>query len=90
MLGQGQVVYWKEAVVSLGRAATVERRLLQPHLRLATLTEAARGVLRHKLERTYATRDASVLEELEAAVGQTIADVRITPLPGKKGEKKTE
>lgn len=79
---------WKDAVVSLGRATTVERRLLQPHLRLATLTDAARGVLRHKLERTYATRDASLLEELEAAVGQTITDVRITPLPQKKGDKK--
>lgn len=79
---------WSDVVVSLGRAATVERSLLRPDRRLASLTPSARGVLRHKLERTYATRDLSVLDELEAAVGQTITDVRVEPLQQKKGGRK--
>lgn len=75
--------------MSLGRASTVERRLLRPELRLTSLTDGARGVLRHKLERTYATRDASVVDELAAAIGQTITDMRVTPFPQKKARKST-
>jgi len=73
-----------EFVVPLGRAATIERRLLRPGLRLASLSDLARGALRYKLTKVFSTRDLSVLAELEAAVGQTIQQVQTTPRPKKQ------
>ena len=73
-----------EFVVSLGRAATIARTLLRPRLRLASLTEFARGALRYKLTKVFSTRDLSVLTELEAAVGQTIVQVQTVPRPKKQ------
>lgn len=71
-----------ETVASLGRLGVVERRLLTPKRHVASLTQAALGNLRYRLGRLYASRDVSVLAELEDAVGQTITNVEARHVPG--------
>lgn len=78
-----------EAAVSFTRMATVDRSLLTAERRLISLGGPARGVLRYKLGSVFAMRDASVVAELEAAIGQTITDIEVMPLPQQKGEKKS-
>lgn len=73
-----------ECVASLGRVATVERSFLEPSRRLVSQTDHARAVLRHKLERTFATRDASTSPELMAAKGQVIENISLVPNAGGK------
>lgn len=73
-----------EFAVPLGQATTIARSLLRPGLRLASLSDLARGALRYKLTKVFSTRDLSVLTELEAAVGQTIRQVQTTPRPKKQ------
>ncbi len=65
-----------ECVALLGRVSTVERQLLSKGLRLASLADEPRAVLRASLTRVFATRDISKWQELEAAIGQRILDVQ--------------
>ena len=55
---------------------TVERQLLAKGLRLASLADEPRAVLRASLKRVFATRDISKWHELEAAIGQRILDIQ--------------
>lgn len=72
-----------EYLVDLGRLATVDFLLLAT--KLASLSGAATSVLRYKLSEAYASRDLTVIRELEALVGETITAVEALP----KGAKKT-
>jgi len=65
-----------EFFVHLARVSTVERQLLAPRYKVASLSEAARSLLRFKLAEALASRNLSLVSKLEAAVGRTIADVR--------------
>lgn len=69
-----------ESVISIVRLATVERRLLG---------EPARRVLGCKLGSIFSIRDASVMAEIEAAVGQRIVHTAMMPIPQKKNERKS-
>jgi hypothetical protein len=71
-----------EYLVDLGRVATVDYLLFRA--KLASLTHEAAGVLRYKLSEAYASRDLSVILELEALVGETIAHVEALPKSAKK------
>ncbi|HEU0299617.1 MAG TPA: hypothetical protein VFR37_09190 [Longimicrobium sp.] len=65
-----------EYFVHLSRICTVERRLLSPAYKAASLSEQARSLLRFKLAEALSSRSISVVSKLEAAIGQRIADVR--------------
>jgi hypothetical protein len=77
-----------DSVVSFVRMGTIERGLLECAQRIASLSEPARAVLRYKLGSQLSIRDASVLSEIEAAVGQRIVRTAVTPIPPSKGRKK--
>lgn len=62
--------------VHLSRICTVERRLLSPAYKAASLAEFARGILRYKLAEALSSRNLSLVSRLEAAIGQRITDVR--------------
>jgi len=66
-----------EFLVHLSRASVIDRTLLRRPVRLLSLTEEARQILRFKLAEVLASRNLSVLGRLEAAVGHRIEDVRI-------------
>jgi hypothetical protein len=65
-----------EFFVHLSRIATVERRLLSPEYKAASLTELGRGLLRFKLAEVLSSRNLSVVSRLEQAIGQRISEVR--------------
>jgi hypothetical protein len=65
-----------EYFVHLSRICTIERRLLLPAYKAASLSEHARSLLRFKLAEALSSRNISVVSRLEAAIGQRIADVR--------------
>ncbi|HST59261.1 MAG TPA: hypothetical protein VLK84_11240 [Longimicrobium sp.] len=65
-----------EFFIHLSRICTVERRLLSSSYKVASLSEAARSLLRFKLAEAHASRNLSVVSKLEAAIGRKIADVR--------------
>lgn len=65
-----------EYFVHLSRICTVERRLLSPAYKAASLSEQARSMLRFKLAEALASRNISIVSKLEAAIGQRITDVR--------------
>lgn len=65
-----------EYFVHLSRICTVERRLLSPGFKAASLAEQARSLLRFKLAEALSSRNISVVSRLEAAIGQRITDVR--------------
>jgi hypothetical protein len=77
-----------DSVVSFVRMGTIERRLLESAHRIASLSEPARAVLRYKLGSQLSIRDASVVPEIEAAVGQRIVRSAVIPIPPAKGRKK--
>jgi hypothetical protein len=64
-----------EFFIHLSRLCTVERRLLSPSYKLASLSEPARALLRFKLAEAH-SRNLSVVAKLESAIGRKIADVR--------------
>jgi hypothetical protein len=68
----------------LSRISTLERRLLTPRTKLASLNEDGRALLRFKLAEALASRNLSVLSRLETAIGRRIEDVRT--LKVKRGE----
>lgn len=65
-----------EFFVHLSRVSTVGRELLALRYKVASLTEAARSLLRFKVAETLASRNLTLVCKLEAAVGRTITDVR--------------
>ncbi|HEY0778979.1 MAG TPA: hypothetical protein VGD56_13495 [Gemmatirosa sp.] len=65
-----------EFFVHLARVSTVGRELLATRYKVASLSEAARSLLRFKLAEALASRNLSLVSKLEAAVGRTITDVR--------------
>jgi hypothetical protein len=65
-----------EFFVHLSRICTVERRLLSPGYKAASLTEQARSLLRFKIAEALSSRNISVVSKLEAAIGHRITDVR--------------
>lgn len=65
-----------EFFVHLSRICTVERRLLSPEYKAASLAEQARSLLRFKIAEALSSRNISVVSKLEAAIGQRITDVR--------------
>jgi hypothetical protein len=73
-----------EFLVHLARVSTVERRLLSPRFKVASLADEHRALLRFKLAEAYASRNLSVMSKLEAAVGKRIDDVR--PLKAKRSD----
>jgi hypothetical protein len=76
--GAGETEY----LVDLGRVTSVDHLLFGA--KLASLTHGAAGVLRYKISEANASRDLSVLRELEALVGETIASVEAIPKSAKK------
>jgi hypothetical protein len=68
-----------EYAVDLTQITTVDRQLVQYFPPVASLSVLAVGVLRFKLAEAFATRDLSVLAELEAAIGQQITGVQAQP-----------
>jgi hypothetical protein len=72
----------EEYAVDLFHVSTVDVLLLT--VRVASLSEEAAGVLRYKLSEAYASRDLSVLIELEALVGQRVTSVQALPKSRKK------
>jgi hypothetical protein len=65
-----------EFFIHLSRICTVERRLLSPEYKVASLAEPARALLRFKLAEALSSRNLSVVSKLEAAIGRQIVDVR--------------
>lgn len=65
-----------EYFVHLSRICTVERRLLSPGYKAASLSEQARSLLRFKIAEALSSRNISVVSKLEAAIGHRITDVR--------------
>jgi hypothetical protein len=65
-----------EFLVHLSRVSTVERRLLSPRHKAASLSDVYRALLRFKLAEALSSRNLSLVSKLEAAVGQRIEDVR--------------
>lgn len=65
-----------EYFVHLSRICTVERRLLSPAYKAASLSEQGRSLLRFKLAEALSSRNLSVVARLEAAIGHQITDVR--------------
>lgn len=65
-----------EYFIHLSRICTVERRLLSPVYKAASLSEQARSLLRFKLAEALSSRNISVVSKLEAAIGHRICDVR--------------
>lgn len=72
--------------VHLAQVSTIERQLLTPGYKLASLSEPARALVRFKVAEALSSRNLSVFSKLESAVGRTIADV--TPLKS-RGSKAT-
>jgi hypothetical protein len=62
--------------VHIAQVSTVERRLLAPGYKVASLSEPARAVVRFKIAEALASRNLSLFSKLESAVGRTIADVK--------------
>ena len=65
-----------EYFIHLSRICTVERRLLSPRFKAASLSEPARSLLRFKLAEALSSRNISLVSKLEAAIGRRITDVR--------------
>jgi hypothetical protein len=65
-----------EFFVHLSRISTIERRLLSSSNKVASVTDAARGLLRFKLAEVLSSRNLSVVSKLEKAIGRRITDVR--------------
>lgn len=66
-----------EFLVHLSRACVIDRNLLHRPVRVLSLSEEARQILRFKLAEVLASRNLSVLGRLEAAVGRRIGDVKV-------------
>lgn len=73
-----------EMVIDLGEATTVERHLLLPRGKIASLDAASVGDLRFKVTECYAVRGLSALSEIEALTGRTIVRTEVTEKSKKK------
>ena len=62
--------------IHLAQVSTVERGLLAPGYKVASLSEPARALVRFKIAEALASRNLSLFSKLESAVGRTIADVK--------------
>jgi len=62
--------------VHVAQVSTIERRLLAPGYKVASLSEPARAVVRFKIAEALASRNLSLFSKLESAIGRTIADVK--------------
>jgi len=65
-----------EYLLHLSRISTVERRLLVPRYKAASLGDDARALLRFKLAEALASRNLSLVSKREAAIGRRLEDVR--------------
>lgn len=74
-----------ELIADLTQLTTVERHMLTPGRKVASLSDAATAELRYKLSEAYAIRGLSAIAELEAMVGHTIVEV----VASEKSRKKT-
>jgi hypothetical protein len=70
--------------VDLFRPVTVRVEMLPRSAKVASLARPSVYELRYKLSEAYASRDLSVLAELEALVGHTIVGVEALPKSAKK------
>jgi hypothetical protein len=66
-----------EYLVHLSRLCAIERRLLHRDVRVLSLTDEARQLLRYKVAEAISSRHLSVLSKLESAVGHCIEDVHV-------------
>lgn len=66
-----------EFLVHLSRLSVIERRLLHRDMRVLSLTEQARQLLRFKLAEAFSSRNLGVLSQIEAAVGHRVEEVRV-------------
>jgi hypothetical protein len=70
--------------VHLSRLATVERRLLRPGLKIASLETHSVKRLQYKIAEVFASRRLTLVSEIEAAVGREIVRVQAVKQSRKK------
>lgn len=73
----------EEMFIDLRRLTTIDRMLATKYPTIASLTDAAAGVLRYKVSEAFSSRALAVIAEIEALTGRTIARVETMPKSSK-------